>query len=125
MMRVVVIDDSAVVRERLVSMFSKFEGVVVVGEGKDAQEGTRIVRETDPDLVVLDIRMPRGSGIDVLRNIKKNHPSVKVIVLTDYPFDQYRRKCRELGADFFFEKSNGLTEVKEAVNQLLKDEGRR
>jgi DNA-binding NarL/FixJ family response regulator len=123
-MRIVVIDDSAIVRERLVSWLAQTPGVEIVGQGGDVLEGTRIVMETVPDLVLLDIRMPSGSGIDVLRDIKRSNPTVKVIVLTDYPFDQYRRKCLELGADYFFEKSNGLTEVRGAVHQLLKDEGR-
>ena len=58
-----------------------------------------------PDAVILDIRLPGRSGIQVLKEIKAAHPETVVIMLTNYDFDQYRRQCLQLGADYFFNKT--------------------
>ena len=63
------------------------------------------VRELVPDVVILDIRMPGDSGIEVLEKMKKNVDPPVVIMFTNYPFPQYREKCRQAGAEFFFDKS--------------------
>ncbi len=120
-MKVVVVDDSDLVRERLTSMLSGLEDVEVVGEAEDALEGTSVVREFNPDAVILDIKMPVGNGMDVLRNIKKSNPWIKVIILTNYPYDQYRKKCMELGAEYFFDKSTEFKRVPEVIDQFRKE----
>jgi len=118
-MKIIIVDDSPLVRERLISMCADLEGVQVVGEAENVLEAVRAIKRLHPDLVVLDIKMPLGSGIDVLRHIKKSDSSCKVIVLTNYPYPQYREKCKALGAEYFFDKSTEFEKVPEVLEQLL------
>ena len=117
-MDVVIIDDSEIIRTRLSELLSGLEDVHVVGEADNALDGTRVVREIAPDVVILDIKMPLGSGLDVLRNISKSNPETKVIVLTNYPYEQYRITCMELGAKYFFDKSTEFDKLQGVLQQL-------
>jgi len=69
--------------------------------------------------VILDIRMPGGSGIDVLEDIKKINAAPIVIILTNYPYPQYRKKCMAAGADYFFDKSSEFEKVTEVLKKLI------
>lgn len=120
-MRVYVVDDSPLVRERLVSLLSEVEGVDVVGSADDAASGIAGVAMKSPDVVILDIRMPSGSGISVLEEVKSRAKSPTVIMLTNYPYPQYRKKCMEAGADYFFDKSNEFHKVTEVLARMIAD----
>ncbi|MEE9448972.1 MAG: response regulator transcription factor [Ignavibacteriaceae bacterium] len=117
-MRVVVVDDAIVVRERLIKMFSEIPSLAIVGEAGNSFEALNIIKEKHPDVVVLDIKMPGDSGIEVLRRIKKKNSSIIVIVLTNYPLSQYRAKCFEYGADYFFDKSEEYSKVTEVLRTI-------
>lgn len=104
-MKVLIVDDSSVVRERLMAMLSNLEEIETIGEADDVGEAIRTVNELKPDAVILDIQMPGGSGIDVLKHIKKEQAATVVIILTNYPFSPYRQECMDEGADFFFDKA--------------------
>ena len=114
MRTVYIVDDSHAVRERLIGMISEVEGTTLVGASGDPNEAVEAIRRLHPDAVILDIRMPGMSGIQVLREIKQGQRTPMVIMLTNYPFGQYRRECAEAGADYFlnksteFEKINGI-----------------
>jgi len=120
-MRVFLVDDSAVVRERLRAMFSELAEIEIIGEAQNPPEATSSIEKLKPDAVILDIRMPGGSGIDVLQDIKKDNQAPMVIVLTNYPYPQYRRKCMDAGADFFFDKSNEFDKIAEVFKQFIRD----
>ena len=115
MMKILIADDSTVVRDRLVTLLTDVNGIEVVGQAKDATEARNLAEELRPDVAILDLRMPKGSGADVLRDIKKLDPTPKVIVLTNYPHPENRKKCIDRGADYFFDKS---TEFKKVVSVL-------
>ena len=122
-MRVFVVDDSAVVRERLIDMLSETAGVQVIGQAKDVHEATAGIGRLKPDAVILDIRMPNGSGIDVLEKIKSGKTPPMVIMLTNYPYPQYRKKCIEAGADFFFDKSTEFEKVMDVIKESIERGG--
>jgi DNA-binding NarL/FixJ family response regulator len=117
--RVVVVDDSPLIRDRVTSMCSEIPEVEVVGIAENALDGTSVVRKENPDLVILDIRIPLGSGFDVLRNIGKSNPDTSVIILTNFPFQQYREKAMELGAAAFLSKSEEFDRIPETVRELM------
>jgi DNA-binding NarL/FixJ family response regulator len=105
-MNIFLVDDSIIIRERLKRMLAGVQEVKVIGEAGDAQTATTdAILKQKPDVVLLDIHLLNGSGIDVLQTLKKAKPAPAVIILTNYPFPQYRQKCLEAGADFFFVKS--------------------
>ncbi|MBU1749568.1 MAG: response regulator transcription factor [Chloroflexi bacterium] len=115
---VFITDDSATIRERLVTLTLDLPGIVVVGQAQDAPEALAAIRRTRPDVVILDIRMPGGNGIDVLRQLKKMKPAPQVIMLTNYAYPQYRQRCKAAGADFFFDKSAEFDQIPPALEQL-------
>jgi len=106
-------DDSHVVRERLVTMLDELAGIEIVGQAETVAEAISAIGELRPDVVILDIRLPDGSGIDVLRTIKQDEPAPIVIVLTNYPYPAYRQKCLQAGADFFLDKSTEFDQIPE------------
>jgi DNA-binding NarL/FixJ family response regulator len=118
-MRVFIVDDSVLVCERLKAMLSELKGIEIIGQAQDPVEATKSILRLKPDLVILDIRMPGGSGIDVLERIKKDESAPIVIILTNYLYPQYRRRCTELGAEFFFDKSSEFEKVSEVIKKLL------
>lgn len=111
-MRVLIVDDSPILRDRVAAMLSEVSrGIELVGEAGDAFVAMDAIRGLKPDAVILDISMPGKTGIDVLREIKGNPESPLVMILTNYPHPQYRKRCKDLGADFFFDKSTEFCKV--------------
>jgi DNA-binding NarL/FixJ family response regulator len=110
-MRVLIADDSKPVRTRLVSALTEFDDISVVGQAENTIEAKILITELNPDVVILDIRMPGGSGMDILENIKKFNPDITIMILTNYHFPQYKEKCLSTGADYFFSKSDEYEEV--------------
>lgn len=119
MFKVFIADDSDIFRERFISLLLEIPEVKIAGQARDVSEATRFIREQKPDMAILDIRMPGGSGIVVLKSIKKYNPSVMVIMLTNYPYPQYRKKCMKEGTDYFFEKSKDFEKVTEVIKELI------
>jgi DNA-binding NarL/FixJ family response regulator len=118
-MRLFIADDSEILRSRLVDMLSEIEGVEIVGEAKDSKEAVEAIAVLNPDVVILDIRMPGGDGILALEALKKDrrkHP--KVIVFTNYPYLQYRKRCMDAGADYFFYKALEFGKLIELMKNL-------
>ena len=119
MMKILIADDSLVVRDRLVALLTEVRGVEVVAQAKDATEATNLATELRPDVAILDVRMPNGSGADVVREIKQLRPTPKVIVLTNYPHPENRKKCVDRGADYFFDKSTEFKKVVAVLRGML------
>lgn len=118
--KTIIVDDSILVRERLVKMLSVVPGVKVVGEAGNSYEALDVFEKTKPQVAILDIKMPGENGVEVLKKLKKISPSVIVIVLTNYPYTQYRAKCFENGADYFFDKSEEYSKVIDVLDDLIR-----
>jgi DNA-binding NarL/FixJ family response regulator len=119
--KVYILDDSTLLREALKAMLllSVSEEIEIAGEADNPGDAIEDILKLNPDVVILDIRMPDGNGIDIIEFIKKKNLFTIVIVFTNYPYRQYREKCMELGADFFFDKSNDFEKIPELLKQLL------
>jgi len=117
-LKVFIADDSAFIRERLPDMLSGLSAVEVIGQAEDGIEAVNSVRALNPDVVILDIRMPGKSGIEVLKELKQDKPNLIVIMLTNYPYPQYKKKCLGLGADFFFDKSTDFDKLFDVLERL-------
>jgi len=113
---VFIVDDSAVVRDRLAQMIAELPGIQVVGHADIAFEAIQEIRRLRPSCVVLDISMPGGSGMYVLETVKRENPALTVIMLTNFAHDQYRQKCLQLGADHFFDKTSEFEKVLEILS---------
>ena len=120
-MRVFIADDSVLILERLKAMVADLPEIEIIGEARDGTEAIEAVGRLNPDVAILDIKMPGTDGINVLREIKNRNDNIMVIMLTNYPYPQYRRKCMELGADYFFKKSTQFENVMEALKQRIQN----
>jgi two-component system response regulator DevR len=123
-MKVLIADDSEIVRERLAFLLGDVAGVEIVGQAEDAVEGKNLAAALRPDVAILDVRMPRGSGVDVLRAVKRDNPSATVIMLTNFVDPEARLMCLKQGADYFFDKSIEFEKAVAVLRELSHEESR-
>jgi two-component system response regulator DevR len=116
--RIHIVEDSNPVAERLVRMLSAFDSVEITGRSKDAEHAKSSIKETMPDVVLLDIFLESGNGLDVLIDIKKNNPPPLVIIFSNYCFPPFKQKCLSSGADYFFDKSNEFEKVLDVMSLI-------
>jgi DNA-binding NarL/FixJ family response regulator len=87
-LRLVVVDDHEVVRQGLVALLGRRDAFQVVGEAGTVEEALSVVRRFQPDLVIMDVRLPDGSGIEACREIRADMPGTRVVILTSYPDEE-------------------------------------
>jgi len=115
---VFVVDDSEIVRDRITSMLSEVPAINIVGYADNPLSATEAIVKSRPDVVILDIFLTGGSGIHVLKSIRGKKITAKVIMLTNYAQEEYRKKCFEEGADFFFDKSIEFDRVVDVITKI-------
>ncbi|MFG2575660.1 response regulator [Streptomyces sp. NPDC048481] len=117
--RVVVADDQTVVREGIVMLLGLLPGVEVVGAAGDGEEAVRLVAELAPDVVLMDLRMPRCDGVEATRRIRAHHPGTQVVVLTTFADDESLFPALKAGARGYLTKDAGGDEIVRAVHSVL------
>lgn len=122
-LKVFIADDSLIVREHLITLFDELAGVQIVGQAGNVVEAISGIRHLQPEVVILDIRMPDGSGIEVLQSIKQGEAAPIVIILTNYPYPGYRQRCLNAGADFFLDKSTEFEQIPKLFERLKQKTG--
>ncbi len=78
----------------------------------------------NPDTLILDLQMPGGSGLDVLRAIRLDHPHLHVLICTNFPYPQYREECLSAGANFFIDKSAEFEKIPAILRELIQIEAK-
>jgi DNA-binding NarL/FixJ family response regulator len=121
-MRVFIADDSMVVVERLADLLGEVPGVQLVGRASDAPQAIHSILEMNPDAVILDLQMPGGTGLEVLRAVRRTHPSLYVLICTNFPYPQYREECIAAGANFFLDKSSEFEKIPTIFRDLIEQE---
>jgi DNA-binding NarL/FixJ family response regulator len=124
-MTVFLVDDSPQVIDFLKEMLAALPGIEVAGHAHDVSTALRSIRTASPDVVLLDLHLPDGSGMEVLKTIKKEMPATIVIVLTNYAFPQYKQKCLEMGAHAFLDKSTDFTKIPRLISDVSEPEAYR
>ncbi|MFJ4918321.1 response regulator [Streptomyces sp. NPDC088725] len=117
--RVIVADDQAVVREGIVMLLGLLSGIEVVGAARDGEEAVALVGELAPDVVLMDLRMPRVDGVEATRRIRAAHPATQVVVLTTYADDDSLFAALQAGARGYLTKDAGGDEIVRAVKDVL------
>jgi DNA-binding NarL/FixJ family response regulator len=117
-MKIVIADDSALLRDRVKSLVTTVQNVEIVGEAENGIVALQLIKDRDPDLAILDIRMPELNGIDVLKRIKECGYRTKVCILTNYPYPQYKERCFAEGADYFFDKNKDFEQIIAMIVEL-------
>jgi DNA-binding NarL/FixJ family response regulator len=117
--RVVIADDHALVRAGIRALIEKIDGVIVVAEAGAGSEALRLTRELKPNLILLDITMPDVNGFDVLQQVAREFPDVRVIVLTVHEAAEYAIRALREGAAGFLPKSAASTELEQAIQTVM------
>ena len=117
--RIVIAEDHTILREGLRSLLSTSEELEVVGEAGDGMSAIRTIRETDPDLVLLDLNMPKMDGIAVIREIKQHSPETKILALTMYRKEDYILEVFKAGGNGYCLKSAGHEDLMMAIRAVL------
>ncbi|HEX9727626.1 MAG TPA: response regulator transcription factor [Gemmatimonadales bacterium] len=117
-LRVLLADDSDTIRDRLGAALGELACVAQVLYARDVDEAVRVIGTERPDLVVLDLRMPGGGGLEVMTRVRDTGWRPVIIVLTNYPYAAYRKRCLELGASHFFDKACEFQKVMDVTRAL-------
>ena len=123
MRKILIVDDDMRLRQFVRELFSPEEDLQIIGEAVDGQEAIHKAQELQPDLVLMDITMPRMNGLDVTRRLKKILPELAVIILTIHDMDEYRKAAIASGASAYVVKKAMMVELLPAVRMAL-SEGR-
>lgn len=119
--RVFVVEDSALIRRRIIDNVQSMGGFDVVGFAESEEEAIEAIKELRPDVVVTDIRLKEGNGIGVVRQVRaeKITPEPKIFVLTNFAYPEYQVQCSLAGADAFFDKSSEYDSFLTRLRQVM------
>lgn len=116
---VLIVDDNVSYVERIVSILSEDFSTASFHTASSYEEATTLIDELNPQVALLDINLPGKSGIDILNYIKKENKDCRVIMITNHAFDSYRKKCIELGAEHFLDKSADFEKISAILGTML------
>jgi DNA-binding NarL/FixJ family response regulator len=118
--RVLLADDQRVVREGLATLLGLLDGVEVVGTASDGNEVLEQAGALHPDVVLMDLRMPRCDGVEAARRLRESHPDIKVLMLTTYADDRSVIDALRAGARGYLTKDIGADEIRRALDQVTR-----
>ena len=113
--RVGIVDDHAIVRSGLRGFFDEQPDLIVVGEAANGAEATQLVRQTPMDVLLMDLSMPGQSGIDALVNIRAKSNTIRILILSGYPEEQYAMNVMRMGANGYLNKECEPEEIVKAI----------
>ncbi|MFH1939220.1 MAG: response regulator transcription factor [bacterium] len=117
-----IVDDHTIVRKGIRSLLENNEKIEIVGEAKNGNEAIDKFRQVIPDIVLMDIAMPILNGMEATRQIKKQFPEVKVLILSMYNNEEYIMNCLEFGASGYMNKQTSPEDLILAINTVYKGE---
>jgi DNA-binding NarL/FixJ family response regulator len=117
MINILIADDHAVVRRGLKEIVAEQPDMQVLGEAQNVQEVFQLLRQREWDVVVLDLNMPGGSGLDVLRDLKDVRPDLPVLILTVHPEDQFAIRVLKAGAAGYLTKESAPEQLVQAIRK--------
>jgi DNA-binding NarL/FixJ family response regulator len=118
--RIVLAEDHTILREGLRALLSADPKFEIVGEAADGRQAVRAVEKLGPDLVMMDLSMPRMTGMDAIREIKRRYPETKIMVLTVHKTEEYLRTTLQAGANAYVLKDATRDELLMAIENVLR-----
>jgi DNA-binding NarL/FixJ family response regulator len=119
--RVLVADDQRVVREGLLMILGLLDDVEVIGTASDGEEAIAMAANLHPDIVLMDLKMPRCDGVEATRTLREQQPDVKVVVLTTYADDVSVMEALRAGARGYLTKNASGEQIRQGLQQVLAD----
>jgi DNA-binding NarL/FixJ family response regulator len=117
--RVLIVDDHTIMRDGLSALLSAESGFEVVGTASDGREAILAATSLKPEIILMDLNMPRTGGIDAIVHIKRQHPAIKIIALTFHKEDKYIHATLDAGADAYVLKDDSRIELFTALNSVI------
>ena len=118
MIKILVVDDHAVVRKGLKQILTETRDISVAGEASDGYQALDQIRQGDYDVVLLDIAMPGVNGLDVLKQLKSERPDLPILMLSMYPEEQYAVRTLKAGASGYLTKESAPEELLSAIRKV-------
>ncbi|MBN1481367.1 DNA-binding response regulator [candidate division KSB1 bacterium] len=115
-------DDHRIVREGIARLLESFGDIEIVGQANDGYEAVTLATQLQPDILVLDITMPKLLGVEVISDVRIHSPGTKIIVLSMHHKDKYIKDCMRNGASAYLLKESAVNELKSAIQYVLKDQ---
>ncbi len=121
-LKIMTVDDSVIVAERLALMLNEVEKVKFLGNATNIATALHLIGERVPHVVILDINLKDdmlvANGVHLLIQLRRKYPTMKIIMLTNLSGPQYRSTCMTLGADYFFDKTNDFEKIPETLKEI-------
>jgi DNA-binding NarL/FixJ family response regulator len=118
--RILVVDDHQIVRQGLKALIESRRDLTVAGEAADGLEAVKKAGEVQPEVVILDVSMPRMNGLAAARAIRTSYPGIKILIWTQHDIPQMLTEARDAGADGYLVKSKAAQELFAAIDSLLR-----
>ena len=122
-LNVYVVEDSKSFSSWIKEELDHFDGITTKLLGGRIKEAEERILQDKPEVIVLDIRLENGTGLDVLRSIRREGIQSKVVIFTNYPWQVFQKQCMDLGADYFFDKSADSIQFLKSIKDIQVDGG--
>jgi DNA-binding NarL/FixJ family response regulator len=119
MLRIILADDHAVVRKGIKQILSEAFGGATFGEAGNIHELREVIGGEEWDILILDLAMPDGNGLEILKQIDKDYPKLAVLVMSIYPEDQYALRTIRAGAKGYLNKESAPEELVQAIQKII------
>jgi len=123
--KIAVIDDSKLIRERLIEKIKSIKGFDIIWDAKNLSESYNLIKTTLPDILILDIQLPDGNGMEFLHYVRKHYKNVIVIMLTNNVCSVFKKICERIGSNFFFDKTKEFDKIFLFLKSLNKNESQK
>jgi DNA-binding NarL/FixJ family response regulator len=110
-LKILIVDDTEIVLERLFDMIAELDSVDSVLKSNSYNQTVELIKQQAPDVILVDLQLPGKNGIELLKYVKRNYPAVKTIIVTNSASEFYRDLCNSLGADYFIDKSTEFEKI--------------
>jgi DNA-binding NarL/FixJ family response regulator len=118
MIRLLIVDDRSIFREGLASLLSLQEDLEVIGQGNNGREAIALTEQLQPDVILMDVRMPICNGVDATREIHQRYPWIRILMLTTFDEDDYIRESLQAGALGYLLKNTPAQQLATAIRSL-------
>lgn len=118
MKKILLVDDSPEIITSLIRWINLLNNFQIIGIAETEANAVQLFNNNQPDIVILDINLKKGTGLDVLSEIKRKRPETKVIILTNYSIDIFKKTSIGSGADYFYDKTNNIEQLIKTLSRL-------